>query len=513
VRFALILVLLSCGQPSRTPPSQIARPSAPEATTFPRWHLACSGEPSAMVKRTIYEFSPLPLLPVRRGPRVEQHSRAGHARTDAQVQELIRRENASIIGCWKWASARGAPATSLDLAVTIGPDGASHGIELSGAGAGTRELERCLRDNLDGTALIDRSSRTTKFRATLAFVRVDQPPWPQPPERPMPARRAARARSCGPVLDGVLPDIVAEPRPFLVEDRDPSREPHKPEVMLGCVSVRPTPNKHRVRAAFASNRGAFQTCYAAARERAGLTPEAPGGKVTVQLRFGSGGVPETVVVRGDGDSLFHTCVRAAARDVWLTPALEHLVDVTFPFELRPVPAPATTPEEMFAADDIDGALAAWTLEARTTTGAAACRARANIARAHIARAPWLEDARVSAAFAELGRAATALLPTDGVACVAPVAGSARELAFSEINRGHRWDIVARTSAVLPLARVMPWGDEIRMLHAEALLHSSRRSDGIAALEAMRDDRALSTRAQTALDELRARTILLTPGCF
>jgi hypothetical protein len=510
VSWVLSCVIAGCGHPAPQPlRGQVAE--EPVVTPpLPAWHVGCSGEPRTAHKKVTYEFSELPLFPVRRGPRATERSHAGYARTTLQLAELLHREHFAIRGCWKWAAARGAPATKVDLAVTIAPDGTSRGLEVV-VHSGARELERCLRDNLAGMSLGDRSPRTTRFTARLELSHADQPPWPRPPSRPMPQRRTAPLRACGPVVDGVPPDVVAEPRPFLVDDRDPAREPRLPSVQIGCTTVRAVPSKARIRDAFLANRGALQACYASARERSRLGPDEPGGTVTVSALFGGGGLAQRVQVGGAGDTAFHECVAAAAREVWLVPPpSDGVIEVNVPFDLRPPRARPGSAEDMLRDDDFDGALAAWSREARTATDKKeACRARVDLVRAWAARAPWLDDERLFAALRDAGRAAAGLPAADGATCIQPIVALAKDLAFGDGRLRYRWATLPRIAAIQPLAPFVPWGKDARWLYGEALLRTpGRRDEGIAVLEALGSNGADSVAAA------RERGIpLLDHSCF
>ncbi|MBS1121342.1 MAG: hypothetical protein H6Q90_3570 [Deltaproteobacteria bacterium] len=461
----------------------------------------------------IYEFAPRPIEPVRRGPTTADRSRAGLPRSSLQLDEAFNRAAQPITRCWKWASARGATPTTIEVTFTADGFGKTSQLSVTAKHHASAELVGCLQDTLRELELRELSARTTRMTATLLFTLADQPPWPARPRRPIAiAAEGLRQRTCTPILvDGPI-DRVKAGVPLEVSDADASRTPHLPTVRVGCVTRSWLPNKRDIRQAFEANLGAYQRCYADARSRdPGLA-----GTVLLTARFAGSGIASNVTVSGAGEASFESCLVAAARDVWLTPSpgAGHSIEVRFPLALVPATQPtAQTAEALLVAGDSDAAIERWAAELATSRDApSACLARVGILRALVAQAPWPDDARTDAALRELGAFAATMRRSELLPCIEQASDLIRELAMAEVGqqRNFRWSSLGRVEAMLPLAQAIDgalarrrpsspeprrWYPELRLLRAELLL-----LDGDRRLEAISELKALAATRDEAIDQ-------------
>ncbi len=499
----LLILVAACSAPTRSEPKVISRPPSPPATYAlpappppPAWHPACDGGPSAVAapRAPLYELAPIAIRPVRTGPRLAQRSRAGKARSWLQLDEAIARAHGKLAGCWKWAAARGAPETTLDLAFTMTPLGKTIGHSIVDPAGKSPELVACLQDNLVHLAIDEPSPRTTRMRARVAFVRANQPAWPTPPKRPSPAPPEAHTRTCVPVLDDAPVDQLASPILYTVDDFDEARNPPTrgvPVVFLGCRRFdRLQLAKVDIRTAVESNRGAFEACFADALAR----DPALAGIVDVHLRFVAATTPTEIAVTGPGDDAFHTCIDAATRELWMPEvAARDTLDANLHFELAPAIAlPATaSPRERLAAGDADAALAGYLRAlAAAHDDRTRCDARAGILQAAAALAPWLDDVRVIAAAKDLTTFAASVPEPIAKGCLEPLDELLRRIAYGHRGDGTqtlRWSWLDRTEAVLPAAPRLAWGPLLRVLHAAQLAMTvAHHTAGVEALHALAD---------------------------
>jgi hypothetical protein len=238
-----------------------------------------------------------------------------------------------------------------------------------------------------------------------------------------------------------------------------------------------------------SNYGALQSCYADAAAR----DPSLAGDVMLQVTFDRAGATNTARITGGvGDPGLHACLIAAIKDLWISPGPRDALalEVNLTFTLAPLPSPrpaADDPVALLAGGDAEGALVAWTAKLRTPVSPElACRGRAGVLLAIAELAPWLDDARVHAAIADLARAASALSIEHARTCVAPVADviltftRARGQPGGEHLLTHIW--LERYTAALPLAPYLDDGASLRWHHALALLHTPRRAEAMTLLE-------------------------------
>src|SRR5688572_5296267 len=184
MRKLLVLGLVACGQVRVPAPSPIETPhrtseavyETPAPVSVPAWKTTCSSSTARPVRwhRAWGDAYQQTLAPVTWGPRAANRSRATPTRSAAQLDRAIGRRAHEVAQCWKWASARGASATRVDLAVTIDPFGASSDLALVAA-TPNAELTACLSQMLSGLVLGGVTSHASRMHAAIDFQRVDQP--------------------------------------------------------------------------------------------------------------------------------------------------------------------------------------------------------------------------------------------------------------------------------------------------------------------------------------------------
>ena len=448
----------------------------------------------------IYDFTPTPLYPVDRGPRMTDRPRAGKARSWLQLDEALQRSESVMARCWKWASARGAPDVTLDVAFTMTPFGTTTAQTVTSATGKSEELVACLRENLVSLAIADLSPRTTRMRTRIAFVRASQGAWPAPPRRPEPAARRPRPRTCVPVLDHAPADQLASPVEYTIDDFDESRIVKPPGVVptvsIGCASSgRIHTNKAGVRLAIDSNLGAMQACYAAASTR---DPALAGTTVTLVVELADITTPTKVTVTGAGDQAFHDCLTAAANEIWLAESIpEATIEAHFPLALATRDA---------APADPDALRAQWQRSlADADDDRARCLIRGRLVELAAAEAPWLDDRRVLDATRDLALLAARMDERDARACVQALDTLLRKIAYGNraLDPGYlRWSWIERTEALLPIAHRLDWGETLLWIHAASLaLSSTRHEEGMTKLRTLADgavDTSIRDLAETEL---------------
>ena len=434
--------------------------------------------------------------PIRKGPLIGERPRAPAARTVNQLRRMFYLRSGSLAACWKWASARGAKPTSLDVQMIIDPFGQTRDVSVISRDPLDSELVTCLRAALTPTEwLIDVQPRPTRLSATLSFVLADQPAWKKPPKQPTPPAPSSepwRGTVCTLVLDDVPIEEIHLPFDLVVSDADDRRlaTPGTARWDRCRDSARET-DKRTIRMAVRSNMGALQACYADAIQRVpGLA-----GDVQVIALFGPRGAAPTATTTGAGDATLHACMTAAIAPLWLdtpTPAMLE-VHSTFTFTLDPAPPPTRDPAALLAGGETDDAIAAWTsIIATPHAPIEACRARIGIARAMIELAPWLDDPRVLAAMTDLATFVLTLRGGSQSACLEDVKPllsiysqiSAHDDPSASVVRPRRPE---RLAAILPLAPHLDWGPSLRWHHAEYLLTTSRKAEGRAILQELASD--------------------------
>lgn len=387
--------------------------------------------------------------------------------------ELIMRR------CWQWASSRGAPEVIANVSFTMTPFGRLDAFSIATTQGRAPELVACLQDTLGNITINERSARTTRMHARVAFVRVGDEPWivqPQRPERPVPL---TLPHACIPVLDDVAPDVLESPIVYTVDDSGPRDTRELPFRLHDCSQRNRMPADAGFVTAFESNRGAFETCYADALARnldQQVRTQRRGAELSglVELEVQLSGIakPRNITVRGPGDPEFHECIREAAGELWLIDvSSDAIVTATYRFALAPVSKvqlPDLAARERAIASAIgDGPR---------------CRARADLVVALAAHRPWLDDARLVAETRALAREAASLPHPE--ACIEDIDKLLEQIAGGlRFDRSaFRWSLRERVEAVLPLANHVDWGFMLRWYHAATIaMDPDRHAEGVALL--------------------------------
>ncbi len=469
------------------------------------------------VGKKVYDFAPMSLWPLRKGPRIAERPRTGLGRTTRELRAVFARNHADIASCWKYQTSRGAKTTLLTAGMTIEPLGSTRDLTVTGERSEDQALAACVTTALSTSSFIETTTRPIRLTARLAFTRSQQPEWKRAWPTPVahPDRDLRTGTVCSHVIDDGQVAQVELPKPLEVTDWDDSREPPSrgavPEVRVGCAQTFVDTDKRAIRMGVKSNYGALQRCYADAAAR---DPRLA-GEVTLQLTFDRAGATNTARVTGGvGDPALHACLVAGLEDVWVSPGPHAALalEANLTFTLAPLPSPppaADDPVALLAGGDAEGALAAWTAKLRTPVSPElACRGRAGVVLAIAELAPWLDDARFHAALADLARAAAVLSPERARTCVGPVNETINELthARGQPYGGHPMTHVwlDRYTAALPLAPYLDDGAVLRWYHATALLNTSRRAEAMALLEQLAWDPKIGAAVTKELEQ-RKRT--------
>jgi hypothetical protein len=452
------------------------------------------------MKRVVYDFIEMPLGAVERGPHATVRERRAERMTSAELQRPFARRADHITRCWKWFTATHPGGdTKLDVRLAIDAFGATDGIAIMNAPEDA-DLAACVRDAFAAPLYVYGSrQRDQQTHVTVHFRREDQPAWTKVPARPAPvANEPVPQRGTTCVRIGG-PPIASRLHPLRVTDFDPSRIPKPqpgirtrapavPMVRIGCVSMSSLPKKKNLRGALQSNWGAYEACHAEARTR---MPELA-GTVHAKLLFDAyGGEPTLASVYGAGDTDLHACLDRALEQIWLDPPTEGtLIEANFTFVL-------STEKPLPVRD-----LAWWRAHLENARSPIdGCRARHELAVDRLAAAPWIDDARVRAAFAELARYIASLDRETAATCLAEADDTLRD--YTDVGEQTLASETAsieshvdRLEAVRTLARIAPWGPNLVL----ALAHSYRKdparfAEGTALLEELQLDARLGDRVR------------------
>jgi hypothetical protein len=500
------VVLAGCATAPAAPPAQppsdpdvpVAQPyDPPPLDVRPAFHTEChaftSPSPAPATRTKIYDFMPFTMLPVRRGPRAIDRPRIGLGRHTRALRLVIADRATDVQDCWKYAASRGATPTTLAVMMTIEPLGSIRELAVTSDRAQDDALAACVQDALSTISFSGATTHPTRFGFSLDLRPADQPAWQKPWPKPIasPATDGRRGTVCTPVIDDGVIHEVRLLAPLVAWDYDPSRTaPSRgrraavPSVRIGCAQVSLDNDKRAIRTAILSNLGAYQTCFADARDR---DPELT-GEIALRVTFNqSGSAVSPKVVSGPGDPALHACLVTALQEIWVIPPppQDGALEVNVPFAL--VNLPTTTPSAedaaaLLAAGDPDAALAAWTAKLRTPVSAQmACIGRAGVLLAIAELSPWLDDSRTRAAIADLAVAAAKLPMAAASACVDPVQGVIERLTrvrgqpFSSFAFTRPW--LDRYTTALPLAPFLDAGSNLRWWYAKALLATPRAAEG------------------------------------
>jgi hypothetical protein len=429
VRTPLLALLVSACAPALAPAPTPARgrPVAPNAPriafaapslTARRLPLvrACLADPRSPSPDATdygygYEFDAAPLYPVAQGPRVEEMPRGeGLPRTLDELYDAIGLQAPLMNTCYRWARSHSAgklQAATVQVELQIDPFGLVRHVSAEGGG---NDLDGCVADVLRAVSL----ERSTA-RATLAKVRLAFAPAALNAPLDVPSRPKVEAASLPPICverEGPMPtDELEQPGngPFVTfDDWTAQREQidwqrahpgkRRPRVYRDCTAISGRMPPQAFQRALASNKGALQTCYAAARQ---ANPSLS-GRLAVTYRVDAEGVPKKVDVEAPSGDLA-TCVRAAIEQVrvpFVNPDVTVTSRHTFTLEPPPAPLPAEPAERgkvLIERGDAVGAVEAFVEVVRRNADGDACMGRLGILRAMLARAPWVDDPRVWAA--------------------------------------------------------------------------------------------------------------------
>lgn len=476
------------------------------------------------IRRKVYDFAPMILAPVRRGPHLADRPRLGIGRTSYDLRAMFAHNASEVTACWKAATSRGATPTSLEVSVVIEPLGNTRDLTITSTRAQDDPLVTCVTAALATFTFTGTTTRAIQLGATLVFERSTQPEWSHVVGAPVaqPDQDLRRGTVCSPVLDDAPIARVRLPSPLHVTDWDESREPPQrgriPSVRMGCsISIFET-DKRAIRTAVKSNYGALQACYAVAFER---DPTLVGNVMLRTWFRRSGGAANPTVTGGVGDPQLHACLVAALQDLWVTPGpsedLGLEVNLTFTLEPPAASSPADDdPVARYTAGDFEGAIAAWTAKLGTPVShALACTGRAGVLLAIAELDPWLDGGRLRAAIADLAHAADALSPEAARSCVAPVADVIAELTRARgqpmaTQLTYQW--LERYEAALPLAPYLDDGPAVRWFYAEALLATPRAAEGRELLQKLAWDPKLGPTIARELEARAERTEAISATC-
>jgi len=442
------------------------------------------------MRRIVYDFAEMPLGAIERGPRTNVRERRADLMTSSELHRPFARRANHITRCWKWfAATHPGGDTQLDVHLAIDVFGATGDISVVNAPEDA-DLATCIRDAFAAPLYAyGPRQREQHTQVTIHFERADQPAWTKAPVRPMPITQEplpARGSTCVRV---VAKPIASRLYPLRVSDFDPSRIPpppppapgmrshsiQVPSIRVGCVVMTRMPKKNELRAAIQSNWGAYEECHADARAR---MPDLAGA-VEAKLFFDTNGAEPTLAsVRGAGDAAFHACLDRALEEIWLDPPTDDtLIEANFTF-------PLVTDRPVVARD-----LAAWrAVFANAITPLAGCTARYELVQDRFIAAPWVDDARVRAAVRELTRYIASLSATDAAACLVEVEPRLHE--YTGVDAGSRASdaerveaYLDRLEAVLPVANLVAWGPNLRLMIALAYRKDPARvAEGTAMLQ-------------------------------
>ena len=487
------------------------------ALSCPRAMPTSPTNPPPKPKRKVYDFEPIRVAPLRRGPTIAERPYVGYERTFEHARAMLFRRSDVVTACWKWASARGAKETTLSVEVTVDPRVSTTSTTVTSAAAGDDELIACVNEMFVPATWSGPRSRTMRVSAELVFNN-DQPTWPKPPARPKgPTKMAAMPRALTCPADSSTDEIRL---PALIVTNWDDRQVRAADALIparrtACAVARHEIDKAAIRIALRSQIGALNACYAEAAQR---TPDLA-GDVGAKLLFYKSGTTGQVQVAGAGDPILHACFTTVLEALWVDPVTEpQEIEVNLALTLAPVPPPSADPSVLLETGDVDAALAVWVEQlAAPHLPLNGCLAHAGILRAMTTAAPWLDDARVTGAIANLARSALALAPQPAKTCLAGVEGLLRNY----VRLGGNWPPpidrpmrhLERYEAVLPLAGLFEWGPYLRWHHADWLLRTSRAVEGEDALSELASDPTVGAAVTTWLEQRAARPEMLHDTCW
>lgn len=487
------LAIAGCSSPA-TPPA-VRPPIAPPITPIvepivvpdltaifavpavPTTHTRCRSFPkppkaSSNGRTIIYDFAEMPLGAIESGARAGTRERRIDPMTANELHRPFARRANHITRCWKWfAATHPGGDTHLDVHLAIDAFGATGTINIVN-NPEDADLAACIRDAFVAPLyVVSPHTHEQQTTVTIEFDRADQPAWKKPPVRPKPITTEPlpeRGDSCLQVLPGV---VSARLYPLHVTDFDTARIPPPPPAPKGmrshvapmpalripCATVVRSPRKSALRAAVRSNWGAYEACHAEARAR---VPDLA-GKIEAKLVFDGRGEHPVATVSGAGDDAFHACVEGALAAIWLDPPTDGVIIANFTFPLVTDPPPAIGDE------------AAWRAKlSKRMTPDEGCEARRALIDERLLVAPWVDDARVRAAFAELAAYIAKQAEPDAKRCLAAASQTLHDYAGVDTHTlsGDAEDLQARLDrleVLRPLATIADWGPNLMWMIALA----------------------------------------------
>lgn len=380
--------------------------------------------PPRYVRKTVYDFDDLEVVPLPHGPELRFRSSARQPRSLAQVLEAALQREPVLKRCYRWARFR-RPDLQGVVTVRMAIDhlGMTQDL-LATSTPPAGELAACVADVLRGLQVAPYPFRRARVVLPIRFRPSGQGRASRPPARPPAGARGVPPAGCVD-LPLLPPDRLQATHPALVvgdfdevqerEDADrraleawiaggrigqrPARRPWIVHGITSCMCV--SPPKDSVREELRRNMGAYRRCYREGlMRRPGL-----GGRVTTQVVFDELGtaVRSAVQTSTVEDRQLEQCLQQAVEQVRIVPLRRPTVlVVTVPLLLRP-----TVPAEQPLAGRVTGAALERAAKARLDAGDSRSAARlyrtllrqlprhrrgcgwqAGLATARLAMAPW-----------------------------------------------------------------------------------------------------------------------------
>jgi hypothetical protein len=470
---ALAGLLAACSGPAAPTPAppqpapvvyEAPRPDPPAELTELCW----SGVAEAVAgprSTTIYSLEPIELVSVAYGPRIANMPRAGSRRTEVELRQALARAAGDLAACQSWAVDREPGLARRGLSVpfefTVDAFGAPRSIEVGGQAP---ELAACVADVLAIMWMSGRTPRLTRVTARLDFEPLDPVSGA---ERPRPRLPDGYPGQCL-RAPAELPIDRLELERVRIGQR-PRRDGGRPQLRLGCASVRPTMDRRRVVDTIGYNLGAYRECV---RDNPGR------GRIDARLRVDQAG-SVSAEVSGAGNRALHACLTEALEALWFQPSPAEWFEVEVPLELvaarvEPIDGDDPVGRGRRALERGDGAvaIAAFAELARSSAEpTVACQARLGVLRGAMLEAPWVRDELVARAAAEL----LAVLGDAGGNCLTEAVAAIEMLAtwpfVGPVSRAGPGlaEAVDATRERLAVAPDLPWTAGFRRFAGDGLM--------------------------------------------
>lgn len=355
-----------------------------------------------------FEFDPIPLHALPFGPRIAEMPRRGPRRSSRELRDAVGRQVAHMNACYRWARhVDRIEGVEVDAGLTIDPFGRVSQVEVSGS---TR-LDECVHEGLSAMQVDGPTPRVTKAKLRIAFVpsgldlASKAPPRPKAPAPP-PVSSCIQQPKPLPVDELVVEQTLvtfddwSRDQEIATFRRTHPGRPLPPAQRPGCTTHSFAAMPQDFERALRSNLGAFRQCYARALQSApGLT-----GEVRAAVRFGMTGLAEQVDLAAPNQALT-ACLRAAFEELAVRPLPPEPTRVSYAFRLTPtIPLASSSTDPLERGRhrlellDAEGALASFAQAVRESGGGEReCWGRLGVLQATLAKAPWVDDARVRSA--------------------------------------------------------------------------------------------------------------------